>query len=57
MPNRIPQTPEALLEELFTLFPQYRTAYTGPIHDGMPSFHSVLMAFTPFFGAALAVVS
>jgi len=57
MPDTVPRTPEALLEELFTIFPQYRTAYRGPVHDDTPTFHSVLMAFTPFFGAALASFS
>ena len=52
-----PQSPEQLLEELFTILPKYRADYTGPIHDGMPTFHSVLMAFAPFFGAELASFS
>jgi len=47
----LPQSPEHLIEELFEIFPLYRTSYSGPIHDDTPSFHSVLMAFTPFFGA------
>jgi hypothetical protein len=46
----LPQSPEQLLEELFEIFPQYRAHYPGPIHDESPTFHSVLMAFTPFFG-------
>ena len=53
----LPQSPEQLLEELFTIFPKYRAGYTGPIHDDMPSFHSVLIAFAPFFGAELASLS
>jgi hypothetical protein len=53
----LPTTPEELLEELFIIFPQYRAAYDGPIHDETPTFHSVLMAFTPFFGAQIASVS
>jgi hypothetical protein len=53
----LPTTPEKLLEELFTIFPQYRTAYDGPIHDDTPTFHSVLMAFTPFFGSQIASFS
>jgi hypothetical protein len=53
----LPVTPEELLEELFTIFPEYRVAYDGPIHDDTPTFHSVLMAFTPFFGGRLASFS
>lgn len=53
----VPQSPDQLLEELFELFPQYRAAYDGPIHDDTPTFHSVLMAFTPFFGAERASFS
>lgn len=46
----LPPTPEALLEELFAIFPEYRTAYDGAIHDATPTYHSVLSAFAPFFG-------
>ena len=53
----VPQSPEQLLEELFTIFPQYRAAYAGPVHDDPPTFHSVLMGFTPFFGAESALFS
>jgi hypothetical protein len=53
----LPATPDELLEELFTIFPQYRAAYDGPIHDDTPTFHSVLMAFTPFFGSQIASLS
>lgn len=53
----LPATPEELLEELFIIFPQYRAAYDGPIHDDTPTFHSVLMAFTPFFGGQVASFS
>jgi hypothetical protein len=38
------------LEQLFTMFPEYRAAYTGPIHDGASSFHSVLIDFSTSFG-------
>ena len=47
----LPKSAEQLLEELFVIFPEYRARYDGPIHDDTPTFHSVLMAFTPFFGA------
>src|SRR5512140_1509471 len=47
----LPQTPEELLDELFKIFPKYRGGYDGPIHDGRPTFHSVLIGFTCFFGA------
>jgi hypothetical protein len=52
-----PSTPEALLEELFAIFPEYRVAYNGPIHDDTPTYHSVLMAFTPFFGGHIGSIS
>src|SRR5437899_9887764 len=55
--HTLPQSPEQLLEELFAIFSQYRTRYSGPIHDDRPTFHSVLMAFTPFFGAESASFS
>jgi len=47
MPKEIPlpQSPEELLERLFTIFPQYRERYNGPIHDDEPTFHSVLIGF------------
>src|SRR5205823_1589875 len=46
----LPQSPEELLEQLFTIFPEYRASYPGPIHDEQPSFHSVLISFSPCFG-------
>jgi hypothetical protein len=55
--STLPQPPEQLLEELFTIFPQYRSGYPEPIHDDAPTYHSVLLAFTPFFGAQLASFS
>src|SRR5437762_11014473 len=48
----LPQSPEELLKQLFTIFPEYQSAYTGPIHDDDPSFHSVLIDFSTFFGRA-----
>jgi len=53
----LPQSPEQLLEELFTIFPQYRASYDGPIHDETPTLYSVVMAFTPFFGSQAAACS
>lgn len=44
----LPGTPEQLLTELFAIFPQYRRAYTGAIHDETPAFHSVLIGFSSF---------
>lgn len=44
----LPRNPEQLLEELFTIFPQYREDYSGPIHDETPTFHSVLIGFSSF---------
>jgi hypothetical protein len=55
--STLPQTPGQLLEGLFAIFPQYRAGYRGPIHDDAPTYHSVLLAFTPFFGAQLASFS
>lgn len=57
--STLPQTPTALLEELFIIFPEYRSNYGnyGPLHDGSASFHSVLMEFTPFFGTELVSLS
>jgi hypothetical protein len=52
----LPRSPEQLLEELFRIFPEYRAELSGPIHDGL-AFHSVLMAFTPFFGKASGTFS
>src|SRR5260370_36371845 len=49
----LPQNPAQLLEKLFAIFPEYRAAYTGPVHDDPPTFHSVLLGFTPFVGSAL----
>jgi hypothetical protein len=43
--RRFPQSAEQLLEELFTIFPEYRARYDNPIHDDTLTFHSVLMAF------------
>ena len=48
--NLLPQSPEELLNRLFEIFPLYRANYNGPIHDKEPTFHSVIMAFVPFFG-------
>jgi hypothetical protein len=53
----LPESADQLLEELFTIFPQYRTSYDGPIHDDTPTFHSVLMAFTPFLAEKIHTFS
>ena len=57
--SALPQTPAELLEELFVIFPQYRSNYAnyGPLHDSPPTFHSILIEFTVFFGAELASLS
>ncbi len=49
--STLPQSPAQLLEALRAIFPLYRAGYAGPIHDDTPTYHSVLLAFTPFFGA------
>lgn len=53
----LPESPDQLLEELFAIFPQYGAGYPGPIHGEAPTFHSVLLAFTPFFAGHLAEFS
>jgi hypothetical protein len=53
----LPESADQLLEELFAIFPQYRTDYDGPIHDDILTFHSVLMAFTPFLGKKVQTFS
>src|SRR5437016_1294071 len=57
--SALPQTPAALLEELFDIFPRYRSDYDkyGPLSDSAPTFHSILIEFTVFFGAELASFS
>ena len=56
MPDTIilPKSAEQLLEELFAIFPLYRAGYPGAIHDDTPTFHSVLIRFTPFLKGVLA---
>ena len=49
-----PQSPEELLDRLFSIFPEYRASYDGPIHDEAPSFHSVLVGFASDFSGSLA---
>lgn len=50
MPEKrsLPGSPEQLLDELFELFPRYRATYSGPVHDEVPTFHSVLIGFASF---------
>lgn len=55
--SSVPQSPEQLLEQLFAIFPKYRAAYDGPIHDEAPSYHSVLIGFTSEFGGELPACS
>lgn len=50
--SALPQNPAQLLEKLFAIFPEYRVAYAGTIHGDAPTFHSVLLCFTPFVGSA-----
>jgi hypothetical protein len=51
--RQLPGTPEQLLEELFEIFPKCRSCY-APIHDDAPSFHSVLISFSPLVATALS---
>jgi len=53
----LPDSPEALLQQLFSIFPEYRASYSGPIHDQEPSFHSVLIAFSTSFGGLVKTAS
>jgi hypothetical protein len=52
--NALPQSPQELLDRLFTIFPEYHASYAGPIHDDAPSFRSVLIAFASEFSRSLA---
>lgn len=52
--KRIPESAAELLERLFTIFPQFRDSYSGPFHDGAPSFHSVLHGYVSDFSGRLA---
>jgi hypothetical protein len=45
-----PQSPEELLNALFKIFPTYRQCYQSD-DDYHPTFHSILIDFTNFFGA------
>lgn len=46
----LPQSPTELLDRLFTLFPDFRASYQGPLYDEPLSYDSVLTAFTSDFG-------
>jgi hypothetical protein len=50
----VPRSPDELLQRLFTIFPQFRANYDGPIYDQPLSYDSVLTAFTSDFGAEFA---
>ena len=52
----LPQSPEGLLERLVTIFPEYR-ATRRPLHDDAPTFHSVLVEFSTFFGSPACSMS
>ena len=55
-PTPLPQSPEELLERLIAIFPEYQTAHR-PLHDNAPSFHSVLIQFSTFFGGPAGSMS
>ena len=57
--SALPQTPKALLNSLFVIFPQYRFNYNdyGPIYHGPPTFHSVLIEFNHFLRTETASLS
>ena len=46
----LPKSADELLEQLFTMFPEYRASYSAPIHNYALSFHSVLIDFSTAFG-------
>src|SRR5213083_2662262 len=50
----LPESPEQLLEELFTIFPAYRVRHRTQAEANAATYHSVLREFTCFFGAELA---
>jgi hypothetical protein len=52
----LPQTPEDLLERLSAIFPEYRAA-RRPLHGEAPTFHSVLIEFSTFFGGPACSLS
>ncbi len=52
----LPQSPEELLELLLAIFPEYRVA-RQPLHDGPPTFHSVVIEFSTFFGGPTCSMS
>ena len=54
--RQVPESPEQLLEELFEIFPECRSSYE-PFHDDAPSFHSVLLGFSPLVTAVLKTCS
>ena len=51
-----PQSSEELLERLFAIFPEYRTA-RRPLHDDALSFHSALIEFSTFLAGPACSVS
>ncbi len=55
-PRQLPETPEQLLAQLLEIFPKCRSCY-APIHDDQPTFHSVLIAFSPLVTTALSTCS
>jgi len=46
----LPNSPETLLEKLFSIFPEFQSTYTVPNDGETPTFGDVLIDFTPFFG-------
>ncbi len=54
--RQVPDSPEQLLEALFEIFPECRSPYR-PVHDDVPTFHSVLIGFNPFVATALSTCS
>jgi hypothetical protein len=46
----LPDSPDELLNRLFTMFPRFKANYDGPIFDQPLSYDSVLTAFTSDFG-------
>lgn len=51
--STLPSTPEELLEELFAIFPDYRSRRSGEPEGECRSYPSILREFACFFGAEL----
>jgi hypothetical protein len=46
----LPHSPNELLQRLFSIFPDFRASFEGPLYDEPLGYDSVLTAFTSDFG-------